>query len=213
MASATGTILCALPNKLTQIARLAIEYPATFDILPQDFFMSDPILKLLYSREQIANQVHRIAAEISHDYRDQEVLLVGVLKGSFLFIADLVRSITSPVVVDFVRLASYGSETQSSGIVEIRKDLEMPIRGRDVIIVEDIVDSGLTLETLYHRLMQRGPRSLKICTLIDKKARREVAIEPDYVGIAMDDGFIIGYGLDFDERYRNLPDIYLVEGP
>ncbi len=172
--------------------------------------MSHPPMKLLFSREYIASQVQRLAEEISRDYPDREILLVGVLKGSFLFFADLVRAITSPSLVDFIRLASYGSDTQSSGIVELRKDMELPIKGRDVIIIEDIVDSGYTLEFLYHRLLQREPRSLKICTLIDKRARREVNITPDYVGISMDDGFIIGYGLDFDERYRNLADIYLV---
>jgi hypoxanthine phosphoribosyltransferase len=173
--------------------------------------MTQPAMKLLYSRTHIAGQVERLAAEISRDYPDREILLVGVLKGSFLFFADLVRAITSPTVIDFVRLASYGSDTQSSGIVEMRKDLELPIKGQDVIVVEDIIDSGYTLESLYHRLLLRGPRSLKICTLIDKRARREVAIEADYVGIRMEDGFIVGYGLDYDERYRNLPDIYLVE--
>jgi len=173
--------------------------------------MTEPSMKLLYPRAEIADQVRRLAEEISGDYSDREILLIGVLKGSFLFFADLVRAITSPTVIDFVRLASYGSETQSSGIVEMRKDLELPITGRDVIIVEDIIDSGLTLETLYHMLQLRGPRSLKICTLIDKRARREASIEADYVGISMDDGFIVGYGLDYDERYRNLPDIYLVE--
>jgi hypoxanthine phosphoribosyltransferase len=168
--------------------------------------------KLLYSRQEIAAQVARLGAEISRDYQGRELLMVGVLKGSFLFFADLVRTIEVPLVVDFVRLASYGSETQSSGIVELRKDLELPIAGRDVLIVEDIVDSGLTLESLYHLLEMRKPRSLRICTLIDKRSRREADIEPDYVGIALDDGFIVGYGLDFDERHRNLSDIYLVEG-
>jgi len=173
--------------------------------------MSKPSMKLLYNRDHIALEVERLAAEISRDFADREVLLVGVLKGSFLFFADLARAITSPTVIDFVQLASYGSETRSSGIVEMRKDLELPIKGRDVIIVEDIIDSGYTLESLYHRMLLREPRTLRICTLIDKRARREVEIEADYVGISMDDGFIIGYGLDFDERYRNLPDIYLVE--
>lgn len=173
--------------------------------------MSQPPMKLLFSRTRIADQVERLATEISRDYPDREILLIGVLKGSFLFFADLVRSITSPAVIDFVRLASYGSDTRSSGIVEMRKDLELPIKGRDVIIVEDIIDSGYTLESLYHRLLLREPRTLRICTLIDKRARREVPIEADYVGISMDDGFLVGYGLDYDERYRNLPDIYLVE--
>ncbi len=174
--------------------------------------MSQPKLKLLYSKDFIADQVRRLGEEISGDFEDSEVLLVGVLKGSFLFFADLARAIKIPTVIDFVRLASYGSDTRSSGIVEMRKDLELPIKGRNVIIVEDIIDSGNTLETLYHRLMLREPKNLRICTLIDKRGRREVEIEADYVGISMDDGFIIGYGLDYDEQYRNLPDIHLVEG-
>ena len=174
--------------------------------------MSELDLKLLYSQEEIARQVKRLGNEISNDYPDSEILLVGVLKGSFLFVADLARAIRSPLIVDFVRIASYGSDTQSSGIVEIRKDLELPIKDRDVIIVEDIVDSGQTLESLYNLLLRRGPRSLKICTLIDKTARREVSIRSDYVGFSLDDGFIIGYGLDYAERYRNLPDIHLVQG-
>jgi len=174
--------------------------------------MENPTLTVLYSKDFIAEQVKRLGEEISRDYPHEEVLLIGVLKGSFLFFADLVREITSQVVVDFVRLASYGSDTQSSGIVEMRKDLEEPIKGRHVIIVEDIVDSGFTLQSLFNRLLLRDPKSLKICTLIDKKARREVDIDADYTGITMEDGFIVGYGLDFDEKYRNLPDIYLVEG-
>lgn len=173
--------------------------------------MAEQNRRILFSREKIASEVRRIGQEISREYGAQEIMLVGVLKGSFLFIADLIREIESPTVVDFVRLASYGSGTQTSGIIEFRKDLEMPIRDRDVIIVEDIVDSGYTLECLYNKFLLQQPRSLKICTLIDKRARREVDIEADYVGITMDDGFIIGYGLDHDERYRNLPDIYLVE--
>ncbi len=173
--------------------------------------MAEQNRRILFSREKIAAEVKRLGREISRDYGDQEIMLVGVLKGSFLFIADLIREIESPSVVDFVRLASYGSGTQTSGIIEFRKELEMPIRNRDVIIIEDIVDSGYTLECLYNKLLLQQPRSLKICTLIDKRARREVAIEADYIGIRMEDGFIIGYGLDHDERYRNLPDIYLVE--
>lgn len=174
--------------------------------------MSEQSRRVLFSRERIAAEIKRIGQEISHDFQGQEVMLVGVLKGSFLFIADLIREIEVPSVVDFVRLASYGSGTQTSGIIEFRKELEMPIRDRNVIIVEDIVDSGYTLECLYNKLLLQEPRSLKICTLIDKTARREVEINADYIGISMEDGFIIGYGLDHDEKYRNLPDIYLVEG-
>jgi len=173
--------------------------------------MTPPQLKLLYSRDVIAKEVDRLAQEISADFRGEEILFVCVLKGSFLFVADLIRSVTVPAAIDFVRLASYGSETQSSGIVEIRKDLEMPLKGKNVIIVEDIIDSGHTIETLYHRLSLREPKTLKVCTLIDKTARREVDFQADYVGLSMDDGFIIGYGLDLDERYRNLTEIYIVE--
>ncbi len=173
--------------------------------------MAEQTRRILFSREKIATEIRRLGQEISRDYADQEIMLVGVLKGSFIFIADLIREIAPPTIIDFVRLASYGSDTQSSGIIEFRKELEMPIRNRNVVIVEDIVDSGYTLECLYNKLLLQEPKSLKICTLIDKRARREVEIEADYVGITMDDGFIIGYGLDHDERYRNLPDIYLVE--
>lgn len=174
--------------------------------------MVESTRKILFSREKIAAEVKRLGKEISQDFSGEEIMLVGVLKGSFLFIADLIREIEIPAVVDFVRLASYGSDTQTSGIIEFRKELEMSITGRHVIIVEDIVDSGYTLECLYNKLLLQNPATLKICTLIDKKARREVNIEADYVGITMDDGFIIGYGLDHDERYRDLPDIYLVGG-
>ena len=173
--------------------------------------MFEPQLKVLYSRDAIAAQVKRLAEEISRDFSGEEVLLICVLKGSILFFADLIREISIPTVIDFVRLASYGSETQSSGIVEIRKDVEMSLKNKNVIIVEDIIDSGLTIETLYHRLQQRSPKSLKVCTLINKTGRREVEFEAEYIGISMEDGFIIGYGLDLDERYRNLSEIYLVE--
>lgn len=173
--------------------------------------MFEPQLKILYSRDTIATQVKRLAAEISNDFSGEDILVICVLNGSFLFFADLVREITTPLTVDFVRLASYGSETQSSGIVEIRKDVEVALKNKNVIIVEDIIDSGLTIETLYHRLQQREPKSLKVCTLIDKRGRREVEFEADYIGMSMEDGFILGYGLDLDERYRNLSEIYLVE--
>jgi hypoxanthine phosphoribosyltransferase len=173
--------------------------------------MNPDQLKLLYSKDQIAEQVGRLGREITRDHPDSELVMVCILKGSFLFFADLVRAVQAPLVVDFMRVASYGSDTQSSGIVEVRKDLEIPIAGRDVVLVEDIIDSGHTLSTLYNLLLLRNPRSLRICTLIDKRCRREVEIEADYAGITMDDGFIIGYGLDYDERYRNLADIFVVE--
>lgn len=167
-------------------------------------------MRELYSAEDIATTVQRLGAEISADYPAGNVLLIGVLKGSFIFIADLIRAIAVPTVVDFVSLASYGSDTASSGIVEFRKDLDMSITDRDVVIIEDIIDSGRTLETLCHLLQQRRPRSLKVCTLLDKHARREVPIAADYVGFSIDNGFVVGYGLDMDERYRNLGTICLL---
>jgi hypoxanthine phosphoribosyltransferase len=166
----------------------------------------------LFSAEAIAARVKELASQIDRDYQGKEILMIAVLKGSFLFIADLVRAVKSPVVIDFVRLASYGSATQSSGIIEVRKDLEMSIKDKDVLVVEDIVDSGLTLESLRTLLLNRKPSSLRICTLINKQAQRITDVPVDYIGFNMEDGFIVGYGLDLDEKYRDLPDIRVVEG-
>ncbi len=167
-------------------------------------------MTLLYHRAEIAGRIADLAEQIDQDYAGRDILLVGILKGSFLFIADLVRALQSSTQVDFVRIASYGSETRSSGIVEIRKDLEMPIRGRHVLIVEDIVDSGFTLEALCNQLLLRNPASLRVCTLVDKRAQRATEVAVDYIGFTLDRGFIVGYGLDHDECYRGLPDIYLI---
>lgn len=172
---------------------------------------AQPALTLLYPRAEIVARVAALAGEIDRDYAGREVLLIGILKGSFIFIADLSRAITAPTSVDFVRIASYGSDTRSSGIVEIRKDLEMPIRGRHVLVVEDIVDSGYTLEALCNLLLLREPASLRVCTLVDKRALRATEVAVDYVGFTLDKGFIVGYGLDYDEHFRGLPDIYLVK--
>jgi hypoxanthine phosphoribosyltransferase len=196
-------------KKLTQIEHFAIEYPLTRPL--RDPRMAQLSMTQLYSRQTIATRIEAIARQIEEDYQGRELLLVAVLKGSFLFIADLARALQIPVQIDFVRLASYGSETKSSGIIEIRKDLEMSIKGRNVLVVEDIVDSGLTLEALRDLFLLRDPASLRICTLIDKTAHRETDIQVDYIGFTMDDGFIVGYGLDLDERYRDLPDIHLVQ--
>lgn len=173
--------------------------------------MNHPSMTILYSREEIALRVAELARQIDHDYQNKNLFLVGVLKGSFLFIADLIRAIQTPCVVDFMRIASYGSETRSSGIIEVRKDLEMSIRGQDVLIVEDIVDSGQTLDTLCESLRLRNPASLRVCTLVDKQALRETDVQVDYVGFSLNDGFIVGYGLDWDEHYRDLADIFMVE--
>jgi len=172
---------------------------------------TQPAMTLLYPRAEIARRVDALAREIDRDYAGRDLLMVGILKGSFLFIADLVRAISTPADVDFVRIASYGSDTRSSGIVEIRKDLEMPIRGRHILIVEDIVDSGYTLEALCNLLLLREPASLRVCTLVDKRALRATEVPVDYVGFTLEQGFIVGYGLDYDERFRGLPDIYLVK--
>ncbi|MGW8312921.1 MAG: hypoxanthine phosphoribosyltransferase [Desulfuromonadales bacterium] len=165
----------------------------------------------LFSAADIAARVRSLAAEIDRDYLGREIMMIAVLKGSFLFIADLVRAVKTPTVIDFVRLASYGSATQSSGIIEVRKDLEMSIKGKHVLVVEDIVDSGLTLESLRNMLLNRDPASLRICTLINKQAQRITNVAIDYIGFSVDDGFIVGYGLDLDEKYRDLPDIRVIE--
>ncbi len=172
-----------------------------------------PELELLFSAEQISAAIDDLARRIRADYEGKDPILIGILKGSFLFLADLCRRLPSPLSIDFIRLASYGSGTTSSRVVRLTKDVEMPLAGRDVLIVEDIVDSGHTLVFLREHFTRHAPRSLRIVTLIDKTGRREVRAEADYVGLRIPDGFIVGYGLDLDERFRNLPGIYLVRSP
>ena len=172
--------------------------------------MRDCRLHPLISKEQIASIVSGLASRISGDYGQKELVLVCVLKGAFMFLSDLVRHLQMPVQLDFVRLASYGSGMKSSGRIEITKDIEVSVEGKDVIIVEDIIDSGRTIKFLKERLALSKPRTVKVCTLLDKKARREVEMEADYVGKEVDDVFIVGYGIDFNEAYRNLPQIYYV---
>ena len=137
--------------------------------------------------------------------------MIGVLKGAFMFLADLLRHLSIPVEVDFVRLSSYGCRTETSGVVRMTKELESDIRGRDVIVVEDIVDTGLSLKFLLEELRAQGPSSLRVCALVDKRARREVEVRVDYVGFEIEEGFIVGYGIDYAERYRELPEIYVLE--
>jgi hypoxanthine phosphoribosyltransferase len=167
--------------------------------------------KVLYSREEIRGKVSKLAEAISEDYRGRDVVLVGVLKGAFIFMADLIRCLKIPCVVDFVRVASYGSGSVSSGQVVIRKDIETDIEGKDVLIVEDIIDTGITLRFLVEKLKERKPRSLKVCAFLDKRARRKVEFEADYVGFTMEDGFVVGYGLDFNEMSRFYPEVYVIE--
>jgi hypoxanthine phosphoribosyltransferase len=167
-------------------------------------------LNPLLSREEIASIVKGLANQISKDYRERELVLVCILKGAFMFLSDLVRQLQISVQIDFVRLASYGAGMETSGKVEVTKDIEIPIEGKDVLIIEDIIDSGRTLQFLKDRLALLNPRSIKVCTLLDKKARREVEIEAEYLGKEVDDVFVVGYGIDFNETYRNLPEIYYV---
>jgi len=155
--------------------------------------------------------VKELADAISNDHEGKEVVLIGVLKGAFIFLADLARYLKVSHSVDFTRLASYGSGMASSGNITVTKDIETDIEGKEVIIVEDIIDTGITMKFLRERLEKRQPASIKICTLIDKKHRRKIAIDADYVGFAVQEGFIVGYGLDYDEKFRCLPDIYMVE--
>lgn len=169
-------------------------------------------LVLLYSRDQIARRVGELAAAISDDYRHADLVIVGILRGAFVFVADLIRQLTIPVVIDFVGAASYGSGTETSGHVAITKELQVPISGRDVLLVEDIEDTGVTLKAIQNKLKAQGPRSVKVCTLIDKRERRMVDLLLDYVGFEIDKGFIVGYGIDYAERYRYLADIYRIEG-
>ena len=167
--------------------------------------------KVLFPRAAIEERVKQLAHEISHDYEGKELIVIGVLKGAFIFMADLIRHLHIPCVVDFARLASYGAGSASSGKVILTKDIETSIKGRDVLIVEDIVDTGITLSYLVNWFMERGPRTLRVCTLLDKKLRRKVPFEADYVGFTIDDGFVVGYGLDFNEKARFLPDIYVID--
>lgn len=172
--------------------------------------MADKLEKL-FDEDQIRAAVKRLAEMITRDFDGEEIVFVSVLKGSFMFISDLMKEIKNPVVIDFIRASSYGSDTTTSGKVKLTKDLETDITGRNVIIIEDIIDSGLTLTAIREMLLARKPRALKICALVDKRARRKVEIEGDYIGFSMEDGFIVGYGVDYAERYRNLPAIYVVE--
>jgi hypoxanthine phosphoribosyltransferase len=167
-------------------------------------------LNPLLSQEQIASIVQDLADQISKDYNGRELVLICILKGAFMFLSDLIRHLRIPVQVDFVRLASYGSGMKTSGEIEITKDIEIPLEKKDVLIIEDIIDSGRTLQFLKRRLALLNPRSIKVCALLDKKVRREVDMEADYLGTDVEDIFVVGYGIDFNENYRHLPEIYYV---
>lgn len=168
-------------------------------------------LTLLYSREEISRRVKELARAISRDYAARELILVGILRGTFVFLADLVRLLEVPAVVDFIGISSYGLGTESSQQIRLTKDLQVPIEGKDVLVVEDILDTGLTVDFVVKFLRSRGPASLKVCALIDKSERRLVEVPLDYVGFKLDKGFVVGYGIDCAERYRWLPDIYRID--
>ena len=155
--------------------------------------------------------VERLAAEIKRDYQGKHPLLIGILKGSFMFMADLIRFLNFPLEVEFIRLSSYGGGKESSGEIKVVQGLRSPIKGRDVLVIEDIVDTGLTLSFLLDYLWKRKPASLKLCTLTDKPSRRQAPVTIDYLGTTVPDKFLVGYGLDWDEEFRNLPDICVLE--
>jgi hypoxanthine phosphoribosyltransferase len=161
--------------------------------------------EILIDEERLQARIHELGEELSADYAGREVLLVGVLKGAVFFMADLMRSLTIPCEIDFMAISSYGASTDSSGVVRILKDLDINIEGRHVLVVEDIVDSGLTLSYLMRNLESREPASLEVCALLTKPSRREIDVPVRYIGFEIPNKFVIGYGLDFAERYRNLP--------
>jgi hypoxanthine phosphoribosyltransferase len=162
-------------------------------------------LKIIIREGELKKRIRRLASKISNDYKDKNPVLVGILKGSFIFMADLTRRLKMPHQIDFISVASYGSGKQASGVVRWLKDLSINIEGKHVIIVEDVIDSGLTLNYIRNNLLTRNPKSIKIVTLLNKKKKRNLKIPVKYVGFSIPDEFVVGYGLDYDEKYRNLP--------
>src|SRR5207244_2936964 len=174
--------------------------------------VNDPVGETIVEAEQLQARVRELGAELTRDYAGCELFLMGVLKGAVFFVADLMRHIDLPCELDFMAVSSYGSLTDSSGVVRILKDLDVPIEGKDVLIVEDIVDSGLTLNYLLRNLRGRNPRSLEVCALLVKPGRRKTDLPIRYVGFEIPNRFVVGYGLDLDQRYRNLPYVAAIGG-
>lgn len=168
-------------------------------------------MKVLIDEQKIRNRVGELGEQITADYYDKDLVVIGILKGAVLFMADLIKKIDIPLSIDFMAVSSYGKSTRSSGIVRILKDLDEEIEGKDVLIVEDIVDTGLTLKFLAENILSRNPKSLKVCCLLDKPSRRKVSVSVDYVGFEIPDEFVVGYGLDYAQKYRNMPYIGVVE--
>lgn len=173
--------------------------------------MKEDVLRVLLSEDEIREKVRELGGKITADYKNSNLMLVTVLKGAVVFLADLMRQIDVPAEIDFMVVSSYGSGGKSSGVVKIVKDLDVPLAGKDILIVEDILDSGLTLSYIKELLESRGPRSIRIATLLDKPSRRKVDLQADYIGFSVPDEFVIGYGLDYDEKYRNLPYIGILK--
>ena len=168
-------------------------------------------ISVLISEQELQQKVKELGAKITEDYKDTNLLLIGVLRGGVIFMSDLMRSIELPIEIDFMQVSSYGSGTVSSGNVKILKDTETSVEGRDVLIAEDILDTGTTLHSLVELIKQRGASSVKICTILNKPARRKVRLDAEYVGFNIPDKFVVGYGLDYDQKYRNLPFVGVIE--
>ncbi len=167
--------------------------------------MHDHVNEVLFTAEDLEQRVSELGKQITTDYEGRELLVIGVLKGANVFLGDLIRHIDLPMEIDFIAAASYGNSTESSGVVRLLKDLDYPIENRHVLLIEDLIDTGLTLHYLAENLKARLPASFRICTLLDKPERRKVAMEVDYKGFDIPDEFIVGYGIDFSQKYRNLP--------
>ncbi|MHA1146829.1 MAG: hypoxanthine phosphoribosyltransferase [Promethearchaeota archaeon] len=168
-------------------------------------------LELFITENKIRSTVLKLADQINHDYKEETLLVIGILKGAFVFMADLLRHLDLDLEIDFIRLSSYGENIESSGIVEIGEYSLENLMGRHILIVEDIVDTGITISTLIKYLQTKGPASIKLCSLLDKPSRREVSVDIDYLGMEVPNRFVVGYGMDFNEKYRNLTDIYFLK--
>lgn len=168
-------------------------------------------VRVMIPEEEVDAKIEELGKRISQDFADQEVHLICILKGSIFFVCELAKRITVPVTLDFMQVSSYGAETKSSGVVKLSKDLDEPLSGKNVIIVEDIIDSGRTLSHLVRLLGQRNPKTMTLCTLLDKPSRRVTEVDVKYTGFQIPDEFVVGYGLDYDQRYRNLPYIGVIE--
>lgn len=173
--------------------------------------MNNTNISIYLTEDEITERIKELGQQITKDYNNEPVLLVGILKGSVIFLSELAKRIDLPVTIDFMTVSSYGAQTASSGVINVKQDLSDSIEGKNVIIIEDIIDSGNTLNRLIQLLAVRNPKTLKLCTLLDKPSRRQVDIDVDYTGFIVPDKFIVGYGLDWDQKYRNLPYIGIVE--